>query len=90
MAVRKTHVKSDKRIKREKERKEAAASGAKRQHSKKHKLGSKKKTAVDTRFKVTTAGYLPLDHVHSLISTLFHSSKVRQSGTKISLSTWLA
>lgn len=52
MAVRKTHVKSDKRIKREKEQREQAASSAKRQHSKKHKLGSKKQTTVDTRFKV--------------------------------------
>lgn len=53
MAVRKTHVKSDKRIKREKEQREAAASTSKRQYSKKQKLGSKKKTIVDTRFKVS-------------------------------------
>lgn len=53
MAVRKTHVKSDKRIKREKEQREAKASTAKRQYGKKQKLGSKKKTIVDTRFKVS-------------------------------------
>lgn len=63
MAVRKTHVKSDKRIKREKEQREAAASSARRQQSKKHKLGSKKSVTVDTRFKVSvTRQFFRLDH----------------------------
>lgn len=63
MAVRKTHVKSDKRIKREKEQREAAAITAKKQHGKKQKLGSKKKTTVDTRFKVSVLrAVCSLDH----------------------------
>lgn len=61
MAVRKTHVKSDKRIKREKEKREEAASRAKQQKSKKKSLGSKKKTVIDTRFTVSCAVCLTID-----------------------------
>lgn len=76
MAIRKTHVRSDKRKKREHE--QAAIKEAARKKSKKPILGRKQKTTVETSFR---ASRLHLTAMHCCLHVA-PSSKASRSGTR--------